>query len=83
MSWPPRTAGCRRSSATARRAASSRPGTPALSPRVLAELAADPPQRERLGAAAAADVADRFSVARLLERTQALYDETLAWVRPL
>jgi glycosyltransferase involved in cell wall biosynthesis len=44
---------------------------------VLAELAADPAQRERLGAAAAADVADRFSVAGLLDRTQSLYDEVL------
>jgi glycosyltransferase involved in cell wall biosynthesis len=44
---------------------------------VLAELRADPAARERLGAAAAADVADRFSVALLLERTQALYDQLL------
>ena len=50
---------------------------PALA-RVLAELAADPAQRERLGTAAAADVADRFSQDRLLERIQALYDEVLA-----
>jgi glycosyltransferase involved in cell wall biosynthesis len=54
------------------------PGDPGALAAVLAELAADPPQRERLGAAAAADVADRFSVARLLQRTQALYDELLA-----
>jgi glycosyltransferase involved in cell wall biosynthesis len=54
------------------------PGDPGALAVVLAELAADPPQRERLGAAAAADVAHRFSVARLLERTQALYDELLA-----
>jgi glycosyltransferase involved in cell wall biosynthesis len=42
---------------------------------VLAELMADPAQRARLGAAAAADVPERFSEARLLEATQALYDE--------
>jgi glycosyltransferase involved in cell wall biosynthesis len=53
------------------------PGDAGALAAILAELAADPPQRERLGAAAAADVADRFSVARLLERTQALYDEVL------
>lgn len=51
------------------------PGDPGALAAVLAELAADPAQRERLGAAAAADVADRFSVTRLLERTQSLYDE--------
>ena len=44
---------------------------------VLTELAADPAQRERLGAAAAADVGERFSAARLLHRTQALYDELI------
>ena len=44
------------------------PGDPGALAAVLAELAADPPQRERLGAAAAADVADRFSVTRLLEQ---------------
>jgi glycosyltransferase involved in cell wall biosynthesis len=43
----------------------------------LAALASGPPRRERLGAAAAADVSERFSVARLLQRTQALYDELL------
>jgi glycosyltransferase involved in cell wall biosynthesis len=44
----------------------------------LATLAADPGRRARLGAAAAADVADRFSVARLRDRVQALYDELVA-----
>jgi glycosyltransferase involved in cell wall biosynthesis len=44
---------------------------------VLAELAADPATRDRLGAAAAADVADRFSVARLLAGVQDLYDEVV------
>ena len=42
---------------------------------VLAVLMDDAAQRERLGTAAAADVPERFSVARLLEATQALYDE--------
>jgi hypothetical protein len=41
---------------------------------VLGELAADPAQRERLGAAAAADVRARFARPRLLEGVQALYD---------
>ena len=44
----------------------------------LAGLLADPPQAARLGAAAAADVGERFAPERLLERTQALYDELLA-----
>jgi glycosyltransferase involved in cell wall biosynthesis len=44
---------------------------------VLGELAADPAARRSLGAAAAADVGHRFGLARLLERTQALYDELL------
>jgi glycosyltransferase involved in cell wall biosynthesis len=45
---------------------------------VLAELAADPAQRARLGAAAAGDVRERFSTSWLLERMQALYDEVIA-----
>ena len=53
------------------------PGDAAALAEVLAELADDPPLRERLGAAAAADVRQRFSRERLLERTQALYDELL------
>jgi glycosyltransferase involved in cell wall biosynthesis len=53
------------------------PGDPAALARALNELRADPAQRERLGAAAAADVSERFSVDRLLQRTQALYDELL------
>jgi len=53
------------------------PGDPAALARVLAELAADPAQRARLGAAAASDVRERFSRVRLLEQTQALYDELL------
>ena len=45
---------------------------------VLTELADDPDQRARLGAAAADDVRRRFSSQRLLEATQALYDRVLA-----
>lgn len=44
---------------------------------VLAQLQADPALRDRLGAAAAADVPERFSVRRLLDATQGLYDEVL------
>jgi glycosyltransferase involved in cell wall biosynthesis len=44
----------------------------------LAELADDPARAQRLGRAAATDVRERFSTARLLERTQALYDRLLA-----
>jgi glycosyltransferase involved in cell wall biosynthesis len=50
------------------------PGDPAALARVLDELRADPGARQRLGAAAATDVRARFCAARLLERTQALYD---------
>jgi glycosyltransferase involved in cell wall biosynthesis len=50
------------------------PGDPAALARALGELRADSAARDRLGAAAAADVRARFSPARLLERTQALYD---------
>ncbi len=51
------------------------PGDSAQLAGVLAELMGDPAQRRRLGEAAAADVQARFSTARLLEATQALYDE--------
>jgi glycosyltransferase involved in cell wall biosynthesis len=50
------------------------PGDPRALAAALADLRADPAQRERLGAAAAADVCARFAPALLLERTQALYD---------
>jgi glycosyltransferase involved in cell wall biosynthesis len=50
------------------------PCDPAALAAALARLRADPAQREQLGAAAAADVRERFAPARLLERTQALYD---------
>ncbi|MDQ6750974.1 MAG: glycosyltransferase family 4 protein [Actinomycetota bacterium] len=54
------------------------PGDAGALASVLAELAADPRARERLGAAAAVDVRRRFSSTRLLEATQALYDRVLA-----
>jgi glycosyltransferase involved in cell wall biosynthesis len=54
------------------------PGDPAALAAALARLRADPAQRERIGAAAATDVRERFAPARLLERTQALYDDVLA-----
>jgi len=53
------------------------PGDPAALAAALARLNADPAQRERLGAAAAADVRERFSPARLLARTQQLYDDVI------
>ena len=54
------------------------PGDPAALARASGDLAAEPERRGALGAAAAADVAQRFSVTRLLERVQSLYDELLA-----
>jgi len=53
------------------------PGDPAALATAIAQLRADPAQRERLGTAAAADVRERFAPARLLARTQALYDDLL------
>ncbi|MEA2273786.1 MAG: hypothetical protein QOI98_2494 [Solirubrobacteraceae bacterium] len=46
--------------------------------RALAELAADSGRVERLGAAAAADVRERFAPGRLLTDVQQLYDKLLA-----
>ncbi len=54
------------------------PGDPGALARALAALRDDPAQRERLGAAAATDVRERFAPALLLERAQALYDDVLA-----
>jgi glycosyltransferase involved in cell wall biosynthesis len=42
--------------------------------RVAAQLIDDPDERNRLGAAAADDVRERFAPARLLDGLQALYD---------
>jgi glycosyltransferase involved in cell wall biosynthesis len=53
------------------------PRDPAALAAVLAELAADPAQRERLAAAAAAEVPQRFARDRLLADVQALYDRLL------
>jgi glycosyltransferase involved in cell wall biosynthesis len=54
------------------------PGDPGALAAALGRLREDPSQRERLGAAAAADVRERFAPALLLERTQALYDALLS-----
>ena len=54
------------------------PGSPRALACALGELADEPALRARLAAAAAEDVRARFSTDRLLERTQALYDELLA-----
>jgi glycosyltransferase involved in cell wall biosynthesis len=54
------------------------PGSATALASALGELADEPALRARLGDAAAEDVRARFSSARLLERTQALYDELLA-----
>ena len=50
------------------------PGDPAALAAALTRLRADPATRERLGAAAAVTTRERFSPARLLTQTQALYD---------
>ena len=53
------------------------PGDPAALAAALAALHDDPARREQLGAAAAADVRERFAPALLLERAQALYDDVV------
>lgn len=53
------------------------PGDPRALAEALAELAADPDARTRLGAAAAVDVRARFAPERLLVQLQELYDEVL------
>jgi glycosyltransferase involved in cell wall biosynthesis len=50
------------------------PGDPDALARVARELLDDPAERERLGAAAAADVRERYAPARLLAAIQSLYD---------
>jgi glycosyltransferase involved in cell wall biosynthesis len=54
------------------------PGDARALARIAGELLQDPIARGRLGSAAAADVRERFAPAKLLERTQALYDAVLA-----
>ncbi len=54
------------------------PGDPAALAAALAQLRADPAARERLGAAAAITMRERFAPERLLTQTQALYDGLLA-----
>jgi glycosyltransferase involved in cell wall biosynthesis len=53
------------------------PGDPGALARAAATLLDDPGARARLGAAAAADVRERFAPSRLLAAIQALYDEVL------
>lgn len=50
------------------------PGSEEELARALAYLADHPERREALGAAAAADVGERFSTARMLDEVQAMYD---------
>jgi glycosyltransferase involved in cell wall biosynthesis len=59
-----------------------RPGDPADLARAIAELAADPASARRMGHAAAEELPQRFSPARLAESVQALYDELLGATRP-
>jgi glycosyltransferase involved in cell wall biosynthesis len=53
------------------------PGDDGALARAARELLDDPAQRDRLGAAAAADVTARFAPARLLELVQRCYDDVL------
>ncbi len=55
------------------------PGDPVAALQVgsSSTFVADPALRDELGTAAATDVRERFAAARLLGRTQALYDELL------
>lgn len=54
------------------------PSDPAALASVAAELLDDPAQRQRLGAAAAHDVRERFSAPRLLDAIQSVYKSVLA-----
>jgi glycosyltransferase involved in cell wall biosynthesis len=54
------------------------PGDATALARVTAELLDDPELREQLGAAASADVRERFAASRLLTSIQELYDSLLA-----
>ena len=53
------------------------PGDPVALARALAALRDDPARAARLGAAAAADVRERFTPERMLDEVQALYDALL------
>ena len=53
------------------------PGDPAALASALRSLADDPARAQRIGDAAAADVAARFSAERMLEAVQAHYDALL------
>lgn len=55
-----------------------RPGDPGALACAAVKLIDDPAKRERLGAAAAADVRARFSAERLLDELQGVYDSVLA-----
>jgi glycosyltransferase involved in cell wall biosynthesis len=54
------------------------PDAPGPLAEAVAALVDDPGRRAALGAAAAADIAERFSTAQMLERVQALYDRLIA-----
>ena len=54
------------------------PGDAVALARALAGLRDDPELRERLGAAARADVRERFAPSLLLDRVQGLYDRVLS-----
>ena len=58
------------------------PGDPGALADALRTLALEPARRAALGAAAAADVCERFSAALLTVRVQGLYDELLGRRRP-
>jgi glycosyltransferase involved in cell wall biosynthesis len=54
------------------------PGDPAALADALVALRDDPARRAAMGAAAAADVRERFAAPRLVDEVQGLYDELLA-----
>lgn len=53
------------------------PGSATALARAASELLDDPAERERLGAAAAMDVRERYAPGRMLDSVQALYDSVL------